>query len=182
MTPKTPLLERICTSLGKNNKATYPVMAIAIVKGICRPTFTMMDKKEKPETKKYTALREGLTELIAIPTYFACGELSAWGAKKLIKDKALADKASKNLMFLGVCVAALFAIPALCSLTINPIVKRCLKNKQKEEADAKQTQLNKETPHLQNLTSPVKQNFGTAKLPLNYSISKFSQGMKVGGV
>ena len=182
MTAKAPLLERICTSLGKNNKATYPVMAIAIVKGICRPTFTMMDKKEKPETKKYTALREGLTELIAIPTYFACGELSAWGAKKLIKDKALAEKASKNLMFLGVCVAALFAIPAICSLTINPIVKKFLKNKQKTEEEAKTLQQNSDAPHLQNPINPVKQNLGTAKLLVNYSTSKFPQGMKVGGV
>lgn len=156
-------------------------MAIAIVKGICRPTFTMMDKKEKPETKKYTALREGLTELIAIPTYFACGELSAWGAKKLIKDKALAEKASKNLMFLGVCVAALFAIPALCSLTINPIVKKFLKNKQKEEEN-RTPQLNSDVPHITTLTNPVKQTFGTAKPPINYSPFKFPQGMKVGGV
>lgn len=37
----------------------------------------MMDKTESPDTKKYTALREGLTEAIAIPAYFVCGELSA---------------------------------------------------------------------------------------------------------
>ena len=37
--------------IAKNLKATHTVMAIATVKGICRPTFTMMDKTEKPETK-----------------------------------------------------------------------------------------------------------------------------------
>ena len=68
------IIKNTCKKLGENNKPTYVVMAIATVKGICRPTFTMMDKTEKPETKKYTALREGLTEVIAIPAYWACGE------------------------------------------------------------------------------------------------------------
>lgn len=181
MPVQKPLLERICISLGKNNKATYPVMAIALVKGICRPTFTMMDKKEKPETKKYTALREGLTELIAIPTYFACGELSAWGARKLIKNEALAEKASKNLMFIGVCVAALFAIPALCSLTINPIVKRFLK-KQKENAATQPLAPDTKISPIRQSANPVMQNFGTQKFPINYSSQKVSSGMKVGGL
>ena len=69
--------------IAKNLKATHTVMAIATVKGICRPTFTMMDKTEKPETKKYTALREGITEAVAIPVYFICGELAGFGAKVL---------------------------------------------------------------------------------------------------
>ena len=41
-------LKRTCKKLGENNKPTYVVMAIAAVKGICRPTFTMMDKTEIP--------------------------------------------------------------------------------------------------------------------------------------
>ena len=79
----------------------------------------MMDKTENPETKKYTALREGLTEVIAIPAYWACGELAGGLAKKAFKDKALAGRAEKNLMFMGVCIAALFVIPGLCSVAIN---------------------------------------------------------------
>lgn len=75
-------LDKIITSLGKNNKPTYVVMAIATAKGIFRPLFTMMDKKENPETKKYAAIREGLTEVIAIPSYFVCGELAAKLADK----------------------------------------------------------------------------------------------------
>ena len=85
-------LEKICTALGKNNKPTYVVMAIATVKGICRPLFTMMDKKENPETKKYTAIREGLTEVIAIPVYWACGEFAGKFANKLGKPKNFMDK------------------------------------------------------------------------------------------
>ena len=119
------LIKRTCKSLGENNKPTYVVMAIAAVKGICRPAFTMMDKTENPETKKYTALREGLTEAIAIPAYWGCGELAGKLAKKAFNnDKALANRAEKNLMFIGVCTAALFVIPALCSIAIKPIMHK----------------------------------------------------------
>lgn len=118
------LIKSICKKLGENNKPTYVVMAIAAVKGVCRPMFTMMDKKENAETKKYTALREGLTELIAIPAYWGCGELAAKFAKKMFKDDALMHKAEKNLMFLGVCTAALFVIPAVCSVAIKPVMEK----------------------------------------------------------
>ena len=128
------IIKKICKSLGENNKPTYVVMAIATVKGICRPMFTMMDKTENPETKKYTALREGLTEVIAIPAYWACGELAGGLAKKAFKDKALASRAEKNLMFMGVCAAALFVIPGLCSVAIKPIMdKMGLKAPDKKE-------------------------------------------------
>ena len=106
-------IKNICKTLGENNKPTYVVMAIATVKGICRPLFTMMDKKEDPETKKYTALREGLTEVIAIPAYWSCGELASKLSKTITKDKTLVKRAETNLMFIGVCTAALFVIPAV---------------------------------------------------------------------
>ena len=92
--------KNICDHLGKNNKPTYVVMAIATVKGICRPTFTMMDKKEDPKTKKYTAIREGLTELIAIPVYWGLGELSAKVATKHL-PKELQKRGQKMRCFSG---------------------------------------------------------------------------------
>lgn len=91
-------VKNICKKLGENNKPTYVVMAIATVKGICRPTFTMMDKTEKPETKKYTALREGLTEAIAIPVYWVCGEIAGKFGKYVVSkdmDKKF-DKLAKE--------------------------------------------------------------------------------------
>ncbi len=219
-------LDKIVTAFGRNNKPTYVVMAIAVAKGIFRPLYTMCDKTENPETKKYTAIREGLTEVIAIPSYFVCGELASklasrfcgehlgkgWKklsigdevvALKLMKDsetitpcgnkeisftypdgqqykltsinqktklndnqrlvklgkklflldkpntskeivketstntfsidniivgfKRLKDNpallnAKKNLMFMGVCTAALFVIPALCSVALKPMM------------------------------------------------------------
>lgn len=87
-------LEKTLIKFGKNNSPTVIAMSIAVAKGIFRPTFTMMDKTESYETKRYTALREGLTELIAIPVYFLSGVCSKKAAEKLAVPK---NFMSKNL-------------------------------------------------------------------------------------
>ena len=85
-------LERILTKFGQNNSPTIVAMGIAMAKGIFRPTFTMMDKNENYETKRYTAIREGLTELIAIPVYFLSGVIGKSVAKKLAVPKNFMPK------------------------------------------------------------------------------------------
>ncbi len=201
-------LRNVCSKLGENNKPTYAVVAIAAVKGICRPTFTMMDKTEKPETKKYTALREGLTEIIAIPVYLACGYIagkcSPLITRKVTKDDFLTNqikqdiangvksdkvtkavqnaekqlekykmRATNNLRFIGVCAAALVAIPALCSLTIKPVMSKILKTPKQEEKP--------ETPQVQ--TNPAYNNSNIRKqFRLNAYQIRPQSGMKVGGV
>ncbi len=182
--------------IAKNLKATHTVMAIATVKGICRPTFTMMDKTEKPETKKYTALREGITEAVAIPVYFICGELAGFGAKilrnvqdsvNIKKAKKLAEKTgdiidlekikqspevtkkiANNLRFLGVCTAALLVIPSVCSVAIKPIVDEIIK-------PPKNPDLPKIPP-----ANPVQQIKPIQRPSINSFLG--SHGMKVGGV
>ena len=175
------ILKRTCKKLGENNKPTYVVMAIATVKGICHPTFTMMDKTENPETKKYTALREGLTEVIAIPAYWACGELAGGLAKKAFKDKALAGRAEKNLMFMGVCIAALFVIPGLCSVAIKPIMDKIgLKAPDEKEKPSKKTITPTVNPYL---TIPANQVIQRDKFPQVHTFTARPQiGMKVGGL
>ena len=131
-------LKNICTKLGKSNKPIYAVMAIATVKGIARPIITMMDKDENPETKKYTAMREFLTEVVAIPTYWACGELAGKFGEKLNLPPDKKALAKHNFMFLGVCTAALVIIPALASATIRPIFNKIKeKNTQLKQNDSK---------------------------------------------
>lgn len=85
-------LEKRLTKFGQNNSPTVVAMGIAMAKGIFRPTFTMMDKKENYETKRYTALREGLTELIAIPVYYLSGVVGKSVAKKLAVTKNFMNK------------------------------------------------------------------------------------------
>jgi len=165
------LVEKLCLFLGGGKGAVYAAKGlpkpkkealignaalvsstIALAKAIFRPTFTMADKDEKPETKKYTAIREGLTEAIAIPIYILSGVAAKklnshlWNkgyfaklakkqlnTEKVTKDvvrKAheLEQKSDVNLGFLGVALSALIVIPALCSEAIKPMMGMIYKN------------------------------------------------------
>lgn len=190
-------LKKVFVKLGENNKPTYAVMAIAVVKGIARPIFTMNDKHADPETKKYTAIREGLTEVVAIPTYFACGELAGKVANKLKfdhlpnpKQQAYArQNAKQNFMFLGVCTAALVVIPALASLTIKPFMKKIQENKVGVSSSVKQEERRLDVDDLFEIDEDkIKQNlpvFKSQKTLHNPQWTCFSSrvgGMKVGGV
>ena len=116
----TSFAKKIMESVGKNNSPRYAVVAIATANGIFKPLSTLLDKKEKPETKKYTALREFLTECIAIPIYIGCSFIAEKFVKG-IKDPQRAKLAKSNLGFLGVCAAAALVIPAFCSVVIKPM-------------------------------------------------------------
>lgn len=190
--------KKVLISLGNNNKPTYAVMAIAVVKGIARPAFTMTDKHADPETKKYTALREGLTEVVAIPTYFACGELAGKVAQKLNFDhlptKELQEyarkNAQKNFMFLGVCLAALAVIPALASITIQPFMKKIQEGRKKPELEEHKLDIEDLAEDLMDIDlEDVKVNRPSFEgkrdvvrpLSFNYQPAKIG-GMKVGGI
>ena len=54
------------------------------------------------ETKKYTAIREGLTEVVAIPTYIGCGALAAKLAKKVKLTPDKLASVEENLRLLGI--------------------------------------------------------------------------------
>jgi len=176
----TGKLRTLCEKLGTKCKPTYVVMAIATVKGICRPTFTMMDKHEDYETKKYTAIREGLTEVIAIPVYWGLGELSGKCAKFLPAE--LQSQGSKNAMFLGVCTAALLIIPWICSATIKPIMNKFFPSTQIGNKEDKKLDVVSAPPQVNNVfvvcNSPMQ-----AQRPTLQTFSNRPQlGMKVGGV
>lgn len=199
-------LKKLCKYLGENNKPTYVVMAIATVKGICRPIFTMSDKTENPETKKYTALREGLTELIAIPAYWACGEIAGKFGKKIVSKgmdlkfekeaknnrhytkeamnemkEAAIKKGQKGLMFIGVCAAALFVIPAVCSLVIKPVMHSFgLKSPHEKEKEAKNKKLDVIDTPSQDIRPYHEIIYNRPKF--NDIIQSPQTGMKVGGV
>lgn len=117
--------------LGENpNSAIYVAVAIAAFKGIFRPIFTLTDKKSDPQTKKYTAIREALTELIAIPVYIAVPLIG----KALVVDKFYKTKpeifkkaAGANIKFLGV-LASTAIIPAVCNL-VQPSIMNYIQKK-----------------------------------------------------
>lgn len=120
-------LTNICKTIGEKNMPVYTVVPIAICKGICRPIATMKDKKQDPETKKYAAIREGLTELIAIPTYiimsWATGKLAPAFSPQGKSLKKIFESGKTTLGFFGVCIAALIVIPGLCSIAMPHVLK-----------------------------------------------------------
>lgn len=128
--------KRIIESVGKNTKPTYAVVAVAIANAIFKPLSTLLDKKEKPETKKYTALRELLTECVAVPTYIVCGALASKFANAF-NNPEKAIRAKSNFEFLGVCTAALLVIPALCSVVIKPITDKIYRKDEPKAQPAK---------------------------------------------
>ena len=129
-------IKKIIETVGKNPKAIYAVVAVACANAVFKPLSTILDKKEKPETKKYTALREFLTECVAVPTYIACGTIAEKFAKTM-KDPGKAHVAKANLNFLGVCTAAVFVIPALCSVVIKPMTDMIYRRGGPEQQPAK---------------------------------------------
>lgn len=144
------------------NSATIAACAIAVFKGIFRPVFTLMDKKSDPETKKYTALREGLTEVAALPIY----AVTPWIIKALIEKFYKGDgHTKKNIKttgkFLGLCAATLI-IPAVCNVIQPPIM-----NALQKRGEAKKAQVG-------NNQNPVNQ-------PLQTFKGRYNVGMKVGG-
>lgn len=115
------VIQRICQHLGKENNALYAVVTVAIFKSISRPIFTMMDKKADTQRKKYTALRESATEIIAIPTYIAVAKASEKLAplfhSKKVKGSHI-ETTKTALGFIGVCFAGSVIIPWLCNLVM----------------------------------------------------------------
>ena len=156
----TEIGKKILVSVGKNNKPTYAVMAIAAANGIFKPISSLTDKKEKPEARKYAALREFVTECVAIPTYWACGVGTAALGAKLFKDnpekKAIARA---NMMFLGVCTAAVLVIPAVCSGAILVLDKALGKDKPMPKEPAK-LDITSSAPEIQ-IQSDTSTKFGS---------------------
>ena len=138
---------------GKNpDSAIYVAVAIAGFKGIFRPIFTLRDKKSDPQTKKYTAIREALTELIAIPIYIAVPLLG----KKLFVDKKFKNasdvvkkSANSNIKFWGV-LASTAIIPAVCNL-VQPPIMNALKKKQEAK---KELAVNNNIPTVDKTNKP----------------------------
>lgn len=197
-------LEKSLTKFGENNTPAIVSMGIAAAKGIFRPIFTMADKKQDFETKRYAALREGLTEVIAIPIYYLSGVASKRLAEKLsvpknfmkkdIFEKAKAGDMSEEVLNAVKKAESLakenlpkiqtsigFIGVCLSALLIIPLVcsitiKPIMKKLQNKKQDTVQAPLSENNVGQQTFKQrPVfKQTY--------YSHNTFTPSMKVGGV
>jgi hypothetical protein len=175
-------LKSIITYIGKNNKPYYPTVAVASAELIFRPLFTMMDKKSPEETKKYTALREGITELIAAPTYLVVPIIAGKASSLLKMPTKEGEKMAKhNLQTFGTWVAALVVIPALCSAVVKPFMNKIYSNRAKKN-NQQQLDVKLDNEEVKAPKTPISQTGHLNTYPLNnISISKFTNsGMRVG--
>lgn len=188
-------IKNLCSKLGNNNKPLYPILAISCANGIFRPTFTMMKKGENPESKKYAALREGITEVVAMPTYFVTGILGAKLGEKIAVKAHEADiakrikagevisetvkqelkasaikKGQAGLGLIAICFAAGVVIPALCSVVVTPVMKRIGKKPEQKTLDIKENAVT--APKVVHQTTPI----------VRPTFNSWNSGMKVGGV
>lgn len=166
----------VCNKIGEANLPVYTVAAVAVFKGILRPAFTMMDKKSDPETKKYAAIREGATELVAFPTYIAMSWLTekfapAFSPNGKTMDQLLHSSKS-TLGFLGVCFAAVYAIPKLCNVVMPHLMKALKMEKSGEKKEAVLNTFSQERWDVFQNTKPVVSLYG--KPPVS-----MSGGMKI---
>ncbi len=166
--------EKTCKIVGKANLPVYTVATVALFKGIFRPLFTMMDKHQDPETKKYAAIREFSTELIALPTYIGMSYITekfapAFSPKGKNMEQLLHSSKS-TLGFLGVCIAALYVIPKLCNMAM-PHVMKAFKMQKQDKAN-KEPLLVVNTPFVDKSVNQIQSPY--AKTPLN-----FNGGMRV---
>jgi len=159
-------LDKAFKFLGESeNGATWIACSIAVFKGIFRPTFTMMDKKSDPETKKYAAIREGLTEVAALPLYAATPFLVGKAIDRFYKGTGNVKNIKMNGKFLGLCAATLI-IPAVCNVIQPPIMKAY-----KRSQDAKKAQMAQLNPPITPVNKPLQTTFS----------GRHNYGMKVGG-
>mgnify|MGYP004572388541 FL=1 len=183
---KQTFIQKICNKLGENNKPIYTVMAIACGKGTVRPILSITDKKEKPDARKYAALRELMTEFIGVPTTLCAGLAAESLTGMIAKKGSVAYKNTKaTLSLLGICIAAGYLVPQFCNMFMPPVMKKLMPNYDPNAGSASSSSPNKkfEAPKL--VTS---QSFGAVKqLPQN-SITRmnlypkntfYHSGMKV---
>lgn len=179
-TPFQKQFKNLCMNLGKNNKALYGALTIAVSKGILRPTFTMMDKKQEKNSRKYTAFREGLTGAVAFGSYL----ITDAGVAKLAKHIAEKTnhlnelpKMKSTLSLISVSLTALFVIPAICNMATKPLMNALLPDNNKKET--KRMPQQPKPLQVKNVEQP---NFNGYTTPYYHFKNFYNSGMKIGGV
>ena len=169
------LYRTVCKKLGERNDAIYGAVTIAISKGILRPTFTMLDKKQDKESRKYTALREGITGAIALCAYLGTHK----GVEKLVKyickkgnilNKTEEVKATMSLITIS--LTALFIIPGVTN-AITPSIQKLIAPRKSEPLKKKAITSNN-NPNFEGKNTIYKNNY-------SYSANPYTKyGMRIG--
>lgn len=181
---KETFIQRLCNRLGENNKPIYTVMAIACGKGTVRPILSITDKKEKPDARKYAALRELMTEFIGVPTTMALGLIAESLTGLIVKKTAPEYKNVRSVMSLfGICLAAGYFVPKFCNIGMPPVMKKLMPN---YDPNAGEKSPEVKPVKLQNISSTGNPNKPDTLNPLNkyplmrgFTSSYYHTGMRV---
>ncbi len=170
MTTLSKSCENICTYLGKNNNALYGALTIALSKGILRPTYTMMDKKQDRKSRVYTAFREGTTGAVAFGSYLLTNHFVEKMAKPICERAKIPEKLSQvksTLSLISVSLTALFVIPMICNLVTKPLMDLCTRKKNNAPVNIEPVKPDRKA---YNLYQPISYN----------NVKPFNYGMRVG--
>ena len=175
LTPFQQKFKSLCLRLGKSNNAVYGALTIAASKGILRPTFTMMDKKQEKKSRTYTAFREGLTGAVAFISYLitnaGVNKLAAKIAQKTNNLNKL-PQMKATLSLISVSLTALFVIPGICNYATKPLLDEFQKHLHK-----KYTPTPKTKPDInQNIQPPA-----FTSLQYGRIYNNFNSGLRIGG-
>lgn len=125
--------------LGADSDPLMTIVVLCLFNMSVRPLITLSDKNQPKERRYYAALRESITEIIALPT---CVFFSRYLGGKLANHFSVtktpeAIQSVKNVFSLAGLVAANFVIPILSTIALDPIMKdvkkRIIKNKNVEQ-------------------------------------------------
>lgn len=116
---------KLFQKLGADADPLVTIVVLCLFNMTVRPLITLSDKNQPKDRKLYAALREGITELIALPTcIFFSRFLGGKLANKFTLNKTPETiQAVKNVFSLGGLVVANFVIPILSTLALDPIMK-----------------------------------------------------------
>ena len=171
ITPFQKRFKDLCMKLGKNNDALYGALTIAASKGILRPTFTMMDKKQEKNSRTYTAFREGLTGAVAFCSYLVTNKGVEKLAHHIAQNTNKLDKLPQmksTLSLISVSLTALFIIPWICNYATKPLLDKIQGNTNKSSITPKKT--------LNKTSKPTFQSLYYGKM-----YNHFNPGMRIGG-
>ena len=171
LTPFQKRFKNLCLKLGKSNNALYGALTIAASKGILRPTFTMMDKKQERKSRTYTAFREGLTGVVAFASYLVTNTGVNKLAKHIAKETNKLDKLpqmTSTLSLISVSLTALFIIPWICNFATKPLLDKIQRNNNPKPVTPEPKILKSSDIHFQSLY------YGRV-------YNNFNTGLKIGG-
>lgn len=179
VTKNQTFIQKICNKLGENNKPIFTVMAIACGKGTVRPILSITDKKEKPDARKYAALRELMTEFIGVPTTLCAGIVAESLTGLIAKKGSTSYKNTKAVLsLLGICTAAGYLVPQFCNMFMPPVMKKLMPSYDPNGGSTPVPQASQTKQPVKNVNTPTPQKkiYATNMYPMS---TYLHSGMKV---